>query len=236
MSNIKINTIKRLLSLTQNRCAFPDCNQRLVVGESFVGEICHISASNSGGPRYNVELDDQGRDSFENLIILCPTHHTLIDSNEEEYSRERLIAFKRQHENSSKEPFVVNDRLLAKIANMSVVAFLGYTLGSILARPNPNEKSEGIQHKLGTRPISRNLDKTIPPDFGKEQRGTVKWFNPTKGFGFIKPDSGDNDVFMHVSAVNASGYSLLNEGDVVMFVIALDRRTGKTSAVSIRKI
>lgn len=65
--------------------------------------------------------------------------------------------------------------------------------------------------------------------------GTVKWFNTTKGFGFIQPDDGGQDVFVHISAVERSGLSSLNEGDKINFEVAQDRRTGKSAAQNITK-
>jgi CspA family cold shock protein len=62
--------------------------------------------------------------------------------------------------------------------------------------------------------------------------GTVKWFNPTKGFGFIEPDAGGKDVFVHISAVERAGLSSLNEGTKVSYEEKEDR--GKTSAENLR--
>ena len=59
-------------------------------------------------------------------------------------------------------------------------------------------------------------------------RGTVKWFNPTKGYGFIQPDGGGKDVFLHISAVEQAGLSTLNEGAKVEYEVVTDR--GKESA------
>ena len=60
--------------------------------------------------------------------------------------------------------------------------------------------------------------------------GTVKWFNTAKGFGFIQPDDGGSDVFVHISAVEQAGLRGLNEGDQVNFELEQDRRSGKLSA------
>jgi len=60
------------------------------------------------------------------------------------------------------------------------------------------------------------------------QKGTVKWFNPTKGYGFIKPMQGDKDVFVHISAVERAGLSTLNENQVIEYDLVENR--GKTSA------
>src|SRR5262245_57301407 len=64
------------------------------------------------------------------------------------------------------------------------------------------------------------------------QKGTVKWFNSTKGYGFIKPQSGDKDVFVHISAVERAGLSELNEGQVVEYELVTNR--GKTSAENLK--
>ncbi len=60
--------------------------------------------------------------------------------------------------------------------------------------------------------------------------GTVKWFNATKGFGFIQPDDGGPDAFVHVSAVERAGLRDLREGDKVSYELVADRRSGKQSA------
>lgn len=64
--------------------------------------------------------------------------------------------------------------------------------------------------------------------------GTVKWFNPTKGFGFIQPNDGGQDVFVHISAVEQAGLRGLNEGQTVSYDLEQDRRSGKTSATNLR--
>ena len=60
--------------------------------------------------------------------------------------------------------------------------------------------------------------------------GTVKWFNSEKGYGFIQPDDGGKDVFVHASAVEQAGMRSLTEGQKVSFEVVPDRRTGKASA------
>ena len=60
--------------------------------------------------------------------------------------------------------------------------------------------------------------------------GTVKWFNSQKGFGFIQPTDGGQDVFVHISAVERAGLNGLNEGQKLSYEVVADRRTGKSSA------
>jgi CspA family cold shock protein len=64
--------------------------------------------------------------------------------------------------------------------------------------------------------------------------GTVKFFNTQKGFGFIQPESGEKDVFVHISAVERAGLGTLSEGQKVSFDIVADRRTGKSAADNLR--
>ncbi len=64
--------------------------------------------------------------------------------------------------------------------------------------------------------------------------GTVKWFNATKGYGFIQPENGGNDVFVHISAVEKAGLRSLNDGQKVSYEIANER--GKSSAVNLQAL
>ena len=66
--------------------------------------------------------------------------------------------------------------------------------------------------------------------------GKVKWFNETKGYGFIAPDDGAKDVFVHISAVEAAGLRTLQENQAVSFELTTDRKSGKQSADQLRAI
>lgn len=66
--------------------------------------------------------------------------------------------------------------------------------------------------------------------------GTVKWFNPTKGYGFIQPESGGPDVFVHISAVERAGLGSLNEGQKISYELEADKRSGKMAAGSLQPL
>ena len=66
--------------------------------------------------------------------------------------------------------------------------------------------------------------------------GTVKWFNTTKGFGFIQPEDGGKDVFVHISAVEKSNMGGLNEGQRLSYELERDRRSGRESAVNLKAV
>jgi CspA family cold shock protein len=65
--------------------------------------------------------------------------------------------------------------------------------------------------------------------------GTVKWYNETKGYGFIQPDNGGKDVFVHATALERAGMRALAEGQKISYEVEADRRTGKESATNLQK-
>lgn len=105
MSSPSTLTIKKLSILSGNKCAFPKCSMSLVDEDSgsITAQICHIKAKNSGGPRYDSKQTNQERDSFENLILMCPIHHKIIDDDEESYTVKRLQQIKSEHETLNSE-------------------------------------------------------------------------------------------------------------------------------------
>ena len=101
---ITLQNRKILWGRSGNQCAFPECNQELHQmvgsdGSTVIGEECHIEARSVGGPRYNKNLTEKQVDSFDNLILLCPVHHTIIDRNPQEYTTVVLKKMKADHEN-----------------------------------------------------------------------------------------------------------------------------------------
>jgi CspA family cold shock protein len=85
---------------------------------------------------------------------------------------------------------------------------------------------------LAAKPPDQNNISGIVSGRSIMARGIVKWFNPTKGYGFIQPQGGGKDVFVHISAVERAGLSTLNEGQNIEYEIEENR--GKTSAVNLK--
>ena len=106
MATISLKAIKLLWSNSAGICSFSGCNQKLSVERSefqkssVLGEMAHIRGEKAGSNRYDENQNAEQRNSYENLILLCPTHHTLIDKkeNEDSYSVELLHEMKKRHE------------------------------------------------------------------------------------------------------------------------------------------
>jgi hypothetical protein len=92
-----IVTVKRLFAESANICAFPKCSAAVIDGKTVVGEVCHIKAAKPGGPRYDASQTAEQRHGYDNLILLCGNHHTVIDSDEEAYTVQRLLKMKNDH-------------------------------------------------------------------------------------------------------------------------------------------
>ena len=102
--SIKEKDIELLWGRAANRCAFPGCQAKLTQdkttasGSYPLGEQAHIVAETEDGPRGKSLLSLEERNSYSNLILLCPNHHTMIDRDSEDYPVEKLHQFKSQHE------------------------------------------------------------------------------------------------------------------------------------------
>lgn len=93
-----VSTLKRLFARSGNRCPFPKCTATLVFSDTLIGEVCHIKGEKPGAARYDPLQTDEERHAHDNLIAMCPNHHTVIDSDEEAYSVARIVSMKAQHE------------------------------------------------------------------------------------------------------------------------------------------
>jgi CspA family cold shock protein len=103
-----------------------------------------------------------------------------------------------------------------------------------LFRPGPAVRPKGFDRAFlfARKRVECCLAGVVTQGDGKVATGTVKWFNPTKGYGFIQPQGGGKDVFVHISAVERAGLSSLNEGATVEFEVVANR--GKESAENLK--
>ena len=114
----KTSTVKRLFALSGNICAFPSCEQRMVNERGIViGEICHIEAAEPGGQRYNARQTDEDRRKFENLILLCGSHHK--ETNDvTKFTIEDIRSMKENHEHQFiNSEFVAEEHTIEQAIN-----------------------------------------------------------------------------------------------------------------------
>jgi len=138
MSQVSTATTKRLFAVSGNHCAFPKCPLELVdrLSGKVTGRICHIRAAREGGPRYDPDQTDTERHGYANLVLLCPIHHDVVDSDETSYTIDRLLKLKADHESrfTGAPSFDVDDTLaneVIRISNETTIA------GSVLMITNP---------------------------------------------------------------------------------------------------
>ena len=116
----KLGVLRALFAKSGNLCAFPGCTHHLINQKNqFVGQICHIEAALEGGERYNKNMTDEDRRSYENLLMLCYAHH--VETNDiDTYTVSKLKKIKSEHENNSKLAlFKIDESNLHKILDES---------------------------------------------------------------------------------------------------------------------
>lgn len=192
MPQPSLPTIKRLYAYSRNACAFPDCSNPLVDADTGVvtGRICHIHAQGTGGPRFDSDQSDEERHGVENLILLCPIHHDIIDKCPEKFPPDTLREYKRTHESGSSEP-LEEDEEIARIAKA-----LGNAEESVHA--NTIEFCAKLDHVLS--------NVSIPQLLSMVPRGLV----PLKSL-FTQRYGSD---FMAETGLSASADDMLEKGTV----------------------
>ena len=124
MDSPSVSTIKHLFALSGNQCAFPKCPLPLVddMTGKVTGRICHIKARSVGGPRFDPTQNSEQRHDFSNLLLLCPIHHDVIDSDLEAYTVERLT-IKSEHERTGSGTRETSDEIAQKLIMVTFKEF-----------------------------------------------------------------------------------------------------------------
>lgn len=158
MKTVSASTIKKLFAISNNRCAFPKCTQVLCDLKTglVIGEICHIKARNEDGPRYDKSQSEDERNGFENLILLCPNHHTIIDADTEAYTNERLLNMKSQHELASQKEIECPDNIVNQfISSLTISATSKENMFSPV-NPIGGQYAQLIQNLHGVISLDKN--------------------------------------------------------------------------------
>jgi hypothetical protein len=157
VSSPSVPTIKRLFAVSGNRCAFPQCVQALVHLGKVTGRICHIKAASPEGPRYDKHQTEAERHGFDNLILMCPIHHDVIDVDVVAYTVDRLRAIKAKHESTSAIQSDLPDELATQmIVNLGQVRVEG---GSVIITHNQSGgQAAHVINNFGPPPRSISPD------------------------------------------------------------------------------
>ena len=151
----KPSTVRRLDTLSGNQCAWPGCPKKLIAEDekSIISKICHIEAASIDGPRYNLKMTDDDRRHFNNLILLCDEHHTIIDNkeNENKYPVELLKEWKRNHESKLLHRTLQNQPTLLSVA-INAISDINFDDEN----DDKDSKPFSIDEKISFNAIKRN--------------------------------------------------------------------------------
>lgn len=109
--------LKKLFALSGNSCEFAGCDEKIIDYEynMVTGKICHIKSNKPNSPRFNKQLTVEEFNAFENLLVLCPKHHKIVNSNPGEFTIEYLQKIKREHESKAGAKETVEDWVIEKL-------------------------------------------------------------------------------------------------------------------------
>lgn len=176
MTGPTVATIKRLFAVCGNQCAFPRCSVSLVdpSGGKVTAKICHIKGRKPGSARYDPDQTDEERHAFDNLLILCPIHHDVVDDDPDSYSVDRLRQIKAAHEGKdvcgSEPPDGIAQQLIANISHDTL------THGSVIF--TQNQMGGQVAHSITNigplpRQISRAAVNALVAELRKQEPENV---------------------------------------------------------------
>lgn len=183
-----------------NRCAFPGCNQIIIDKEKSknyykVGNLAHIKGNKLGSKRYDSTQTDEERNSSDNLILLCATHHKIIDDQDDIYTVEKLEEIKIKHEKrviseikKSINLITFNElEIIIKYILLTDLIESDMSVTHLKDKIEKNDLSTKTQDliKIGlskTRFVKQYIDRNLDPEFGERLKiGFVKQYNDLKG-------------------------------------------------------
>ena len=174
-------TVKRLFALSENLCAFPRCSQSLLHGGKVTGRICHIRAASPRGPRYDAGMSEDERHAFENLLLMCPSHHDVIDADPVAYSVERLTTLKAEREATSSTALEITDQVAEQfLVNLSGANLSGASI--VITHNQSGGQAANIINNFGPqrRVITPEIERRVRAVLAKHPPGRIG-FASTQG-------------------------------------------------------
>ncbi|WP_375209297.1 hypothetical protein [Hyphomonas jannaschiana] len=142
-SKPSITNIKLLFARSGNQCAFPKCRAPMAINNTLLGEICHIKGSKPGSARHDPNQLDSERHAYNNLILLCPNHHTVIDDDEDAYTVDRLALMKSNHEGKTPQ---ISEEESAAVATQYIQSFNNFGQSGGLSAHTVNASHITVQN------------------------------------------------------------------------------------------
>jgi hypothetical protein len=147
--------IKKLFALSKNQCAFASCSTSIVQpgSETVTGEVCHIKAKNPKGPRFDPKQTDEERHGFDNLVLMCGFHHTIIDDQPEIYTVEKLRQIKQTHEQYVSGPVEISptDAALARALYSSYIHIEAKDHSQVMMNSPGSVQAHNITYKTTSK-------------------------------------------------------------------------------------
>ena len=194
LSSPREKTKKRLFAVSGNQCYFPNCKNLLVDKASgkVTGKICHIKGKKPDGPRYDPNQTDEERHSFDNLVLMCPIHHDVIDDDLVSYTVSRLKEIKAEHENihaGDEEPseFTVNQSIFSQREQKKWQEFYNR-----MANTDLKHLGIDIQYLLNNKIHGSDFEKVLKMNVGANDRYLKIYSNQEWCFSFINRRMGGN--------------------------------------------
>lgn len=167
-------TVRRLFALSANHCAFHGCPTPLVhPSGTITGEICHIKAKNSGGPRFDLNQTDEERHAFENLILLCSEHHKIVDDQPGTYTVELLQDIKKMHETKGNREVTPED---VRLAGMLLASYIRAGEGNSVRQTVTGDGNvvAGRDININPRVVRKNIVQPGPDHVAEAQKLKIR--------------------------------------------------------------
>jgi hypothetical protein len=200
-------TLKKLFGLSGNECAFPGCDLPVIDTEYGlpIGQICHIKGKSPLGPRYDASQSEEERNSYENLLVMCSAHNTIVDheTTRDQFPIERLAQFKSDHESRAHNR-VVKEDMAERIAKIFIAlqpkeAPLPSVVPVIESHRTSSDNPGGIDYYAFRVSLRNDGEKTVR-NFRLEVEIPNAYANPTHQGSMresVRRVRGDVTVYRH---------------------------------------
>lgn len=239
MKSPQVKTIKRLFAQSNNQCAFPGCITPMVNKQGVVhGEICHITAKNPDGPRFDSSQNEVQKNSYRNLILLCANHHKMIDNQPEVYDVEALQKLKKIHENKSEHVEKEEDEFYSKLL-LNKYLNINHNSGTIIIDSPGAVKAENLTLKTQKKQVKlQPPENTIASDL--KYRGYIKYlidkYNKYAGDDKTrKYEFHYHTIYRSIKKEFGVTWEYVPKDNFERFVLFLQKKIDKTTIARINK-